>query len=268
MAEESGPTLFLGLSIVEWIALIGVVALGNSLCWEWGFWDALDVSFGEIPISFTDMVENLAWVPVFMVPIIGAAILVALTRRIEEFKSEDEIIKEARFPRFVKFHREAPYTVIFIMLLIVVGLQAYFIGTVQPLLFFFFVLILWGYFVPWVFGHSRAPKNAPLYFFCCYVPMFFLLSYMSGREIAGNIISENKTANVFLMTGKIVQKKQLILLRSSHDFVYAYDSENGLLLTLPWSSVVRIDAKSNPNPGIKIPIISGYGDEKTEEKKK
>ncbi len=230
MAEKSGSTLFARLSIVEWIALLGALSLGYSFFWEWGFWSALDVSLREIPISSADIVGSLAWVEGLIIVIIGTVTLIAFGRRAEGYKSEDELIRGSPFPRFTKLIWRGTDIFLPIMIVLAVGTVAYRFGKVPPMLLFLFVFVAWHYFINWAFNHPRAPRNVPLFLFCYFAPVFFLLQpYVLGREAAGDTIAEKETASVFLMTGKTVQKKQLILLRNSHDFVYAYDSENGLL---------------------------------------
>ena len=242
----------------EWAALISGLFFVFSLFWEWGYWSALGISLVEIPLAFEDMADSvIIWLPKAGLLIFGIVVYGLLVYRIEGFQNEEELLSNSPSPRLIGFMRRNEWAMWVLIVLGGIGVQAYLYGEIPPTLVFWAGMIIWGCFMPWVFNHPRAPKRNAFFYLLYFAPVMCLYFYMTGRDVADQIITESaqNPAYVFLKEEKGMREKRLILLRNSHEFVYAYDPVEKMIMTLPWPIVDRIATDATPDSGIRVPFL-------------
>ena len=252
--EEKGVLRF---PAVEWAALISGLLFVFSLFWEWGYWSALEISLVEIPLAFEDMADSvIIWLPKSALLFFVIVVYILLTYRIEGFRSEEELLSIS--PRPIRFMRKYERVMWIVVIVIGICVQAYLYGKIPLILAFLGCMAIWMRFIPWFFNHPRAPKRNAFFYLLYFTPIMCMYFYMAGRSVAEQIITESaqNPAHVFLKEGNGMREKRLILLRNSHEFVYAYDPVEKMIVTLPWPIVDRIATDAIPDSSIRIPFLS------------
>ena len=243
-------------SVLEWFAVFSATVLLVSISWEWGYWSAFGISFREIPISFTDMADNPALLPIAMISFCGVVIF-ALQLRARGFRINAETVSGR--PRLAKFLRFLASKWLLIFTLVLAALQVHFWGEINILFLFVFFLELytfvWLWLWRWFFWHPRAPSHPGLAMFFIFVPVLCPTIYCLGWLLAVNAANATPTL-MYLKMGESIQEKRLALVKNTHNFVYAYDSEKNALIMFPWSSVHGIVLDATPEWNIRVPFVT------------
>ncbi len=91
------------------LAVLGAVTLGLSVLYDYSYLKALGLNFAEVQTSIADHVRSaLVWLPTMLGALAFVVLWELLTRRIEGFRSEDEIIGSSQNPTLLRKIRRGP----------------------------------------------------------------------------------------------------------------------------------------------------------------
>ena len=86
-------------------ALISVFAafiLGLSVVYDYGFFYILGTGFSEMPTTISDHLRSsLTWIPETIIVILAVVAIEMFNRRIEQGKTEEEIIQSSKEPKLL-----------------------------------------------------------------------------------------------------------------------------------------------------------------------
>src|SRR5207244_2549060 len=136
----SSPAIFLG-----------------SVVWDWAYFGELGMGFADIPTSLADHVRSgLLWLPATTLMVILAFLNELVTRRIEGWRTETELITTSSHPVFIRrFRNSVP---------VLFGVLGYTIAALYVLLgdrfrqgLWLALLVIWSHLVWWL--TFRPPRS-------------------------------------------------------------------------------------------------------------
>jgi len=144
-------------------ALIGIVpslALFLSIVHEWTYFFVIDADLIRLMRIGDYFSSLLKWVPGTTIAMFLGIVALYVTKRVENFKSEDELIASSPFPRFTKFLRWSERYFVRGMVFIGVPLAV----LKMPAMFLPFIgaplTVGWVYLAGWLINHDRVLGGA------------------------------------------------------------------------------------------------------------
>ena len=241
--EDKGkPGRFSSISIAEWLAIGGVLIIAISFAWEWGYWSFFGLSLVEIPM----LIENLtsvvfAWMPLFLVTAMTLFttflwVLPHLHDWVKVSKATDEVKKSEQgiLIRAVDVLSPA-FFIIGIGGLLLFGSSFVFPALTE---IFPYSECLFAIFAYTMLRFFRMHFFIVQVIFC--VGMLMWVAFSAARFSASEDIVYASCASIEIKVNGEFMKKEMLVLRSSQDFIYAYSSANKKLSILPWRLIERI----------------------------
>jgi hypothetical protein len=241
--------------------LVGVVAsisLAASLIFDWGFYSALNLSFLEVPTSFTDHMRSaLIWFPKVVTALGGLFVFEMLTRRIEHGMTEQEIIESTSNPQRTKRFRDGPYKMLaYISVFVVIAyvlLGDIFLGGLP-----FGLIISWFIFSEWAQSHPRIIERRSLHLRLTahFLPPIASWLFFSGYVDAVKIF-QSTTPNLHITVASNTMLEPVTLLRQMDRGLLVKEANNSVSFR-PWSEIKKIETfgKYVPSKGF---LCSWFG---------
>ena len=257
-AENGGakPGLFSRFNVAEWFAVWSVLAIVVSFAWEWGYWSFFGVSLAEMPMSLENLAGAiLAWMPFFLLTAMTLSIfflwLLPNLRDCARLWMAIDIVAENNHKIWFRI---ADAVAPAVMVISITGLLAAFVFPVYPK----FIKQL-----PYLEGLSAVGFYCFLRFFRVHfaVQMFFYAAvliwaaFSAARFVASEDIMHAPLARIEIKLNGEFVKREMRVLRNSHDFVYAYDPTNKKLSILPWRLIERVSYDAGIDAPVRIPSI-------------
>lgn len=139
MSQEQGPdhrkderaALSLG-AIVEGasrvLGVLGAATLALSAFYDFSYLKALGLGFSEVQTTLSDHARSaLVWIPALLVGVAFYALWELTTRRIEGFRSEEELAQGTRNPERTRRFRQGPHKAMTILICIIIVTQFLFV---------------------------------------------------------------------------------------------------------------------------------------------
>ena len=275
--SEERSSSFPRLYIAEWIAIAGILIIIISFVWEWGYWNAFGLSLAEIPISVEDLASSvLDWVPALLL-VAALFTLVIFISKISFFSNMLDRLpnKEKTFAlrnacQIAGNEKEASqwsqyhYMMMFNWWLMIAApiallLVQIIIGEVILISMLFIVFMLGNLLVPLIVNKINSDYEV----IAMDVFKFFLLLayiFIFGQSSAFTDVNDHSSRTTLtVMTSNGIQDKEMIVLKSNNNFVFAYDENVKKLIITPWRSIISTDFNSVPNFGkYDISFISSF----------
>ena len=175
------------------ISAFGTLVLILSITYDYGYFMVFGISFSEMPTTLSDHLRSsLVWVPSTLRAIFALISIELFNRRVEQGKTEEEIIQASPNPQFTAWFRDSPkYPIIAVAIF-------------SPIAFIFNInvplqalqlslIIIWFIFHNFIFSHERMLERTPKEFilFSRWIPAIFIYVVFNGA-IAANNIKEGK----------------------------------------------------------------------------
>jgi hypothetical protein len=233
------------------ISLLSVSVLVLSIVYDFGFLITLGTNFSEVPTTIADHLRSsLTWVPVVIIFFFGAYILELLNRRIEQGKTEEELIQESPTPKFTAWFRDSPkYPIIGFSLF--VPASAFF-GVDLPLqAWLFSILIIWFLLHNFFFHHPRIynKTSKEVYLITRWLPAIFWFVVCSGAIAANKVKTGNSTDFTFKLEKTEVKA---VLVRSYDKFYLLWDNTGKQVKFLSTAKVVSFASTQEKKPNKQI----------------
>lgn len=91
------------------LAVLGAATLGLSVLYDYSYLKALGLNFAEVQTTIADHVRSaLVWLPTMLAALAFVVLWELFTRRVEGFKSEEEIIGSSKNPTLLRKIRRGP----------------------------------------------------------------------------------------------------------------------------------------------------------------
>ena len=165
------------------IAVIVPLGLAISFAYDWGFFSALGLRFADVPTSIPDHLRTwLVWSPAIIPAVLVFLGFELLTRRIEQGRTENEIVALSPSPARAKIFRTLPWKLIRWMCAAV--LAAWILVGYNRLLGLA-ATVCWIWLMEWVFSHPIVLRRHSLWLILMVVLaptaliLFFSLGYRS-----------------------------------------------------------------------------------------
>jgi hypothetical protein len=234
------------------ISLLSVSVLVLSIVYDFGFLITLGTSFSEVPTTIADHLRSsLTWVPAVIIMFFGAYILELLNSRIEQGKTEEELIQESPTPKFTAWFRDSPkYPIIGFSLFVPVSV---FFELDLPLqAWLFSILIIWFLLHSFFFHHPRIYNQTTkeVYLITRWLPAIFWFVACSGAIAANKVKTGNSTDFTFKLEKTEVNAA---LVRSYDKFYLLWDKTGEQVKFLSTGKVVSFapTQEKKPNKALK-----------------
>ena len=175
-------------------ALISVIAasiLGLSVVYDYGFFYILGTGFSEMPTTLSDHLRSsLSWIPETIIVIFAVVAFEMFNRRIEQGKTEEEIIQSSPMPKFMAWFRASPkYPIIALALSLPLSLWLNPDLSIQLQHSLFSLIIIWYIFHSFLFGHERIVQRTSKEFLLAsrWLPIILIFFAFNGAIAASNI---------------------------------------------------------------------------------
>ncbi len=242
----------LSISFVELIritpallSLIAGCALGASVIYDWGYFDAIGLSFADMPVSLVDHTESaLLWLPIFIIGILGALILNLVVVRLDRGITAEERIQRSRFPRLTHFFEDGWIRLLRIASVVAILVYLFFpYGRLDQLRIPLF--IAWVVFSEWILLHGGVRKRLPLGF------MLFVLTFgiilielgLTGRGDAFDSLHDEKNVATITLASSGTQLKDVHVIRTFSSGILVFDEKDNLIRLVGSQQIGLIDWK-------------------------
>lgn len=230
-------------SLSSVFGILATVSLVLSVIYDWAYLHWLGVSFSEVPTSLSDHAKSaLIWAPSVGIAFFCLFVLELLTRRMEQGKTEQELIETSKNPKFTKFYREAPF--ILGEVFAVGGVVAYLLWAAIPLEFFFVMAIIsWFVIAKWLFSHKRIQeRTSPIYRIgVALIPAVFIYFVNMGMIAAKTDVSKARAESIRTIKIKTQAKPfEVKVLRNYEKAVLLWDPVKMKIRLIPWNEIDSI----------------------------
>jgi hypothetical protein len=233
------------------ISILSVSVLVLSIVYDFGFLLILGTNFSEVPTTISDHLRSsLIWIPPVMIMVFFVYVLELFTRRIEQGKTEEELILESPAPKFMAWFRDSPkYPIIGFSLFVPISI--YFDIELPLEAWLYSILIIWFILHNFFFHHPRIYSQTSREMYLCtrYLPAIFWFVMFSG-VISGNKIREGSD-NEF--TFKL--EKQVItanLIRTYEKYYLLWDNTEKKVKFLSSGKVISFQPSQKTKSNKKI----------------
>ena len=253
--DKSG--LFSPVSVAGWFAIGGVLIIAISFVWEWGYWSFFGVSLAEIPMSVENLASAIfAWMPFFLLAAMTMSVF--FMQLVPSFREYTEVFLQMKsMPNedqrlWVRIILAITPAVLIIMIAVIPIMGIYFLyPELSALLPYGLFLAILGFyslfrffsvhFIVWVMFSAAVLIWA----------IFGMARFVASEDI---IYGPRAHIDIRLETNDEIMKR-MIILRNSHDFIYAYNPTSQKLLIVPWDMVRRITYNAEIDTPIRMPSI-------------
>lgn len=185
------------------ISLIAAFILSLSVVYDYGFFYILGTSFSEMPTTLSDHLRSsLAWIPDTIFVIFVVFVFEMFNRRIEQGKTEEEIIQSSSTPKFTAWVRDSPkYPIIALALLLSLTLWLYPDLSIPLWYWQFSLIIIWFLLHSFLFGHERIIQRTSKEFLFAskWLPPILIFFVFNGAIAASNIKAGSGTKYVLTL---------------------------------------------------------------------
>mgnify|MGYP001078839815 CR=1 FL=1 len=228
------------------IAIFSAVVLAISITYDFGYLAYSGLSFSEVPTTISDHIRSsLAWIPPTIIMLFGMLAMELLNRRIEQGKTEEELIAASPTSRFTAWFRESPKYVLMAFALLV--LISPFLGVELPIeAWMFGLIILWFMLHGFFFSHERILKRTSKEFYLAsrWLPALIIFISFSGAAEAKKLHAAKQYVFEIGDTNKVAA-----LGRSYDNYYLIWNSETNAVEFISRSIVKafypRAEKKSN-----------------------
>ncbi len=227
------------------LAIFSILVFLLSICFDFGFFQALGLDFSELPTSISDHVRSaLVWAPTAAIILLIIALIEMQFVIIEKGAAEEELIKSSPNPEFTRRFRAGPEKLYWPTVIIYYG----FLSVVDPRIYPKFALgaIVWFLVARYMVFHDKiAAKFSRLGGILLLFGPPLMLCVCAYGAYQGSSLIKNKSEN-WVLTIKInSNKEELRIVKGlrrfeSFSIIVAVD---GVLFVVPNSNI--IDAKRN-----------------------
>ena len=220
------------------ISLVGALILGSSVIYDYGFFYILGTDFSEMPTTLSDHLRSsLNWIPHTIFIIFVLFIYEIFTRRIEQYKTEEELIQTSPNPRFIAWFRGSTKYIFWLIA----------VAPIIPLLLGFEISIMewgmylsayWFLFIQFIFGHERIKQRTSYEFLIAsfLIPVFLMYIAVQGISDSQEIKQGDGTQYVFdLGETKVVGT----LARSFEKYFLIWDESKKEIMLVNTSEVIQ-----------------------------
>lgn len=239
MTAETKPITILDFTAKS-LAVVGASSLAASLTYDWGFFNALNLTFLEVPSAISDHVRSsLLWFPKFAMLGLATLVYELLSQRIEGGRTEVEIINESHDPEKVRKLRRRPYPYVAgAALLPVVG----YILIGEPFLqgLSLGIMVAWVLFATWAQSPSRTQSRRPrsLRNFLVFAPPILIYLFITRHVDAAKISEQGApTSRLYKIDGG---EEQIVIARI-FDRGVLLKNRTGIVAFVPWRDVKRLE---------------------------
>lgn len=143
------------------ISGFGALILILSIVYDYGFFLSLGVHFSEMPTTLSDHLRSsLNWIPTAIIGIFILYVFEMFNRRVEQGKTEEELIQSSPYPKVIAWFRQSPkYLIIALAFFPIVALYN---DIEMPLpMWSLTVIVFWFIFHHFIFSHERIFQDTP-----------------------------------------------------------------------------------------------------------
>lgn len=225
-------------------ALISVFAafiLGLSVVYDYGFFYILGTGFSEMPTTISDHLRSsLTWIPETIIVISAVVAFEMFNRRIEQGKTEEEIIQSSPMPKFIAWFRASPkYLIIGLALLPPLTLWLDLDLSIQLWHWPFSLIIIWFVLHSFLFGHERIIQRTSKEFLLAskWLPPILIFFAFNGAIAASNIKAGSGTKYVLKL-----DERDIIgtLVRSFDKYYLIWNKDKDGILLVNTSKVSQL----------------------------
>ncbi|MEJ1409097.1 MAG: hypothetical protein RPU60_02610 [Candidatus Sedimenticola sp. (ex Thyasira tokunagai)] len=193
------------------LSIFGTCLLSLSIIYDYGYFTYLGFGFSEAPTTLSDHIESsLVWIPPMVIGVFIYFVFELLSRRIEQGKSEEELIETSTNPGFTRWFRDSPKYLF--MAIPPLALFAYLSGiSISMSAWGVAGMITWYIAHEWFFSHPRILSRTSHVFYISskIIPAFALFVAFHGAAAAQDsillraklyeITDESGVTDVFLL---------------------------------------------------------------------
>lgn len=224
------------------LSTFGALALTLSIVYDFAFFTMLGTSFSEMPTSISDHIRSsLVWIPTTAIIVFILFVIELFNRRIEHWKTEEEIIATSPIPKFTKYFRASPKYLFFILSLTPLYLW-FFHNILLPLNAWALTsMIFWAIFHNFLFHHDSVLKNISYEFYMLsrWIPLIFIYVFFNGAINAEAIKSGigKKYSFELSIEPKLIHAS---LARSFNNHYLLWSKENNKIILVNSNNVIRL----------------------------
>lgn len=233
---------FLIDSIGKLFGLIGGLCLTLSLVYDWGFFNAANLNFKDIPSSLLDHLRSsINWLPDIVLGI-GVILIIELTlKRIEHGMTEEELIQRSENPEKTRKFRNSPHKLMPVVIILIIVFYVLFgegfNNSIKiPLIF------CWIIFAAWANNHHRIQERRSLVFriIIFFLPPIMMILFFMGQNSFDNITT-SKPQNTLYLSGSPEVSIHIGILKNLEKGILIYEHKSKTIQFIEWSNVKKIE---------------------------
>ncbi len=222
-------------------SVFAALILGLSVVYDYGFFYILGTDFSEMPTTISDHLRSsLTWIPETIIVFFAVIAFEMFNRRIEQGKTEEEIIQSSPMPKFTAWFRASPkYPIIVIALSLPLTLWLNPDLSMQLQHWQFSLIIIWFLSHSYLFGHERIIQRTSKEFLFAskWLPLILIFFAFNGAIAASYIKAGSGTKYVLKL-----DETEIIgtLARSFDKYYLIWDKDKDSLLLVNTSKVSQL----------------------------
>ena len=220
------------------ISLFGALILSISVIYDLVFFITFGTGFSEMPTTLSDHLRSsLNWIPYAIFIIFAVLVVVMFTRRIEQYKTEEELIQTSSNPKFTaRFRGSIKYIPWVIATSPIIKLLLCL--EIQITEWVVYLAAYWILFIQFVFGHERIRQRTSYEFHIAsiLIPIFLIFIAIQGVTDAQEIKKGEGTQYVF-----DVGETQIVgtLARSFDKYFLIWDEDKKEIMLVSSNEVIQ-----------------------------
>ena len=224
------------------ISGFGAFILMLSITYDYGFFLSFGVGFSEIPTTISDHLRSsLNWIPTAIITFFLFYIFEMFNRRMEQGKTEEELINSSPCPKFTAWFRKLPKY--FIIALALFPIVALYYDIKMPIhVWSLTAFIFWFIFHDFIFGHERILKDTSneVYLMSRWMPFIIMIQIFHGVIMADTI--KQGIGNEYILKSKNEQFSG-ILARAYEKYYLLWDKEKHEIKLISAREIISITSK-------------------------
>ncbi|GJH04494.1 hypothetical protein [Paraburkholderia terrae] len=221
------------------VGVLTAATLCLSVLFDWGYLEALGLSFGDVPTTIADHVRDaLLWVPAMLTAALVYTTTELMSRRIERGLSEEELTKKSDSGKIASLLRRSPYK-LYVVIAIAINILNYLVGdTFAKGMSLAGPLIMYE-IVRWSFSHKQVSESIPRSLRTGITIMVPLCSFMYFFGYAKGIEALYAKPSVSLVSSESTSPAQVTLLRQMDKGILIKDA-TGKAVFYRWDTVKSV----------------------------